>query len=474
MTKQQYLKRLRRALREVPSHERERLIDYYAELIDEAYDRGKTSREVFQDLDTPEEAAENYLREEGKLGSKQRRRRERRGGSVFLRVLCGFFGVIFGIVSVSVLFSFFVSGLACIIAGFAVLGMSFGLMFGGHAAVAFAQIGAGIGTAGVGILLIACAPLLWKLNAVVWRFAVGKEQREGGSHFSFRSLTTGISLLIVGGIVFVAAFGSLGFSSKALALTENIEEKMVYIENWQEMDLSADNLGLEVSLWNGESACLIYHQTEEAPRTYTEINGSVSLKTGEGTNSWFAQSWRRGIFFSSVADEYNSASLFLPEEAGSELKIDIDNGSVKLTGIETGVLSIDIDNGAVYVSKVTASDISVETNNGAIALDSVNAESVTAKTSNGAIKVEKCSGGSLNCKTSNGAIVSERNDMAHMELKTNNGAVSGTLLGKKEDYTIDAQTSVGANSLTNREGGEKTLNVRVSVGAIDLKFAEQA
>ena len=63
MTKQTYLRRLRRALKGVPSRERESCIDYYAELIDDAFERGKTAREVFNELEAPEEAAEKLKSE---------------------------------------------------------------------------------------------------------------------------------------------------------------------------------------------------------------------------------------------------------------------------------------------------------------------------------------------------------------------------------------------------------------------------
>ena len=50
MTKRKYLRRLRNALGRIPESEKEELIEYYAEIIDESYERGKTTRGIFATL----------------------------------------------------------------------------------------------------------------------------------------------------------------------------------------------------------------------------------------------------------------------------------------------------------------------------------------------------------------------------------------------------------------------------------------
>ena len=63
MRKQTYLRRLRKSLTGIPVREKESLIEYYSELIDDAYERGKTSREIFRELEDPQAVANNYKRE---------------------------------------------------------------------------------------------------------------------------------------------------------------------------------------------------------------------------------------------------------------------------------------------------------------------------------------------------------------------------------------------------------------------------
>ena len=69
MKKQTYLRRLRKALKGVPAREKEKLIEYYAEMIDESRERGKTDKEIFADLETPEQVAADYFNaNEGPVG----------------------------------------------------------------------------------------------------------------------------------------------------------------------------------------------------------------------------------------------------------------------------------------------------------------------------------------------------------------------------------------------------------------------
>ncbi|MDE5896559.1 MAG: DUF1700 domain-containing protein, partial [Clostridia bacterium] len=69
MKKKTYLRRLRKALKGIPEREKEKLIEYYAEMIDESRERGKSDREIFADLETPEQAAADYFNaNEGPVG----------------------------------------------------------------------------------------------------------------------------------------------------------------------------------------------------------------------------------------------------------------------------------------------------------------------------------------------------------------------------------------------------------------------
>ena len=78
MTKRKYLKKLAKALKGVPVRERDDLVSYYDELIEDALESGKSAREIFSDLEPPETVAETTLRER----AEERAKDERRGDHV--------------------------------------------------------------------------------------------------------------------------------------------------------------------------------------------------------------------------------------------------------------------------------------------------------------------------------------------------------------------------------------------------------
>ena len=142
MTKRKYLKKLAKALKGVPARERDDLVAYYDEFIENALEGGKSAQEVFSDLEPPETVAETYLRERAAAGSKDERGdRSRKSPFTLVRAIGGFFAVIATIVLAALILSFAAAGVSLTVAGVYTLVVSFGLLFAGHAALFFAQWG---------------------------------------------------------------------------------------------------------------------------------------------------------------------------------------------------------------------------------------------------------------------------------------------------------------------------------------------
>ena len=481
MTKQRYLRELRRELRGVPAREREKLVDYYSEIIDDAYERGKTTREVFEGLDSPRGAAQNYLRESHvaaafdatlpKSEGVKKGEGEPSGGRILARILVFFLAFPLSIAGVGVLLALIAAGLAVMVAGLGGVGVSFGLM-GGHVALAFAQIGMGIGAVGVGLLLLIFSPLLLRLSIVLWRFVCGKDRREKKRRHFVRSLITGTCILLVGGIVFTACFGSLGFKREALAVTDNIVEVTQELEG-EEVVLSADNLKIKTQLWEGSTAKLVYRDTKESPRTFKEKDGKYSLSTeGKFVFGWARQSWSRGILFHAVVRDFNEATLYLPQSYSGKLELTVANGGIELESLTLSDVSARVANGVISMKGVSAQSVYVQTTNGAIKLESVSATKMDLSTTNGAIRLNECTGEELTCSTSNGAVNFTNLNANDITFTTNVGAVSGTLIGKKEDYKVSSQVNVGHCNLTDRSEGTRSLNVKVTVGSIQITFVK--
>lgn len=495
MTKRKYLKKLKKALGKISPAEAEDLVAYYAELIDESYDHGKTEREIFSKLDPPEVAAANYLRECPTIGEEGKREGHvRNAASNFGKIVMGFFAAILSIVLVSLIVSFASCGVAFAVAGVYVLAISFGLLFSGHAAVFFAQWGMAFVLFALAMLSEAAAVLLYKLFAGMWRFVVGRPKPKKPMRKSMRRALIASAMMLLGGqLMFTAAFGALGFNYKNLAVTEGLatHEEQLSVED--ALALEADNSAVTIKRSEDETCKLVYRDFPETPKRFVFLDGKAMLNDGEGTLSVMGASfelqWRRGLLIGGAATDLQRAELYLPASFSGALTVEVDNGEVSVTDMVCTDLVISVKNGAVTLDSVTTDTVDVKTNNGAVILQSITAETVNAKTSNGAIYCKNVTAetvtaeiktGAIDLKnvactrvtatTSTGAILLEDLRADHIYLHTSTGSVKGTISGSEAEYSVTASVSTGSCNLQNRQGGSKQLDVRVSTGSVNIKF----
>lgn len=99
-------------------------------------------------------------------------------------------------------------------------------------------------------------------------------------------------------------------------------------------------------------------------------------------------------------------------------------------------------------------------------------ENLEISTTNENITIPEMSvGQSVTIYVNNGDIQVESLEADAIKLETKNGNVTGTLAGGYDDYDITAQARKGDSNLPERkEGGEKTLNVYVNNGDIQLEM----
>lgn len=525
MNRKTYLRRLRSELQGVPKGEVENLVSYYFELIDEGVERGKTEQEVCAELEPPELVAENYKRENGfesaprsKRGGGARASSERWedapvtakkrrvpvwlvvvGLPVWLPLLIVAFVCAF--VLVIVLFALFIVisalSLALIVGGLYVIAMSFGL-FGGHAALAFAQIGFGLAAVALGFLLSLLIPLLWKALASGIRrmvhAAAPSEKPRRSRKGAVALFACSAAVLFAGVIIAASAYAGLGFNYRRLAVWDDFTEHTELISLQSDsLTLNTDQLALTVERTEGD-ARIVFWDTEESSRAFTYEEGVITLTSPDQSGGAYLKAvWERGVLYPTLAGLKNEATLYLPLDYTGSLTVENENGSVSLDGFTLQSVSVTTENGAVKVSDCTFGSLAVRTKNGAVSLRDVTvSETLEAEAQNGALKVQSATAdtmaftthngaislkavkaGILRAQTNNGAVTTDRVGADVIELTCSNGAISGYISGSASEYKITAETVNGSCNLKNTLTGEKTLSVRTGNGAIRLFFNEE-
>ena len=93
------------------------------------------------------------------------------------------------------------------------------------------------------------------------------------------------------------------------------------------------------------------------------------------------------------------------------------------------------------------------------------------KSSNGTLSARQVTAGDkLIMITSNGRISIDEAASAVFELSTSNSSISGSVKGKRSDYTITSGTSNGDNNLGTGGKGALVLTAHTSNGNINIRF----
>ncbi len=526
MTKKQYLRKLRKALRGLPASEKEKLIEYYAEIIDESFERGKTNREVFEDLESPEQVAADYFNaNEGPVGGlydddlprrrhrpddyykeydapKRRREadygdyeppkkrgrepRKRSGRNPLITVLLiplYLIAFLLGLAAILVGAALVVTVVALVVAFFAgglyMVVMSFGL-FPAHGWVAASQIGAGVLLVGLslfcGLLVAPTARGFGRFSGWLFRGCRPSDKvRTAHSHGgTVATVAAGLVFVVAGGAAFGFGFGKLDWNWRNLAVMGNMREvsQSFTLDGLENFAVVSDNLALDV-VAEGTEAKIVYFESDELPKTYSFEDGKLTISCGKWANNageYMKETWKRGVMFSTIASLSNRATLYLPTTYSGDLAIKINNGAMSMENVALGNATLEVDNGAVVVENSSFGTVSAIAENGALRLDAVRADAVRAVTNNGAIRLNEVQAGSVRAEADNGELRLNEVDGTDVFLKADNGTIRGNLIGKKTDYKITASAHLGSCNLTNTETGTRTLTAKTSCGAIRIHF----
>lgn len=285
--------------------------------------------------------------------------------------------------------------------------------------------------------------------------------------------TAGLALA-AGLLLFFAVAAAFALSGKAAEL---VYEKAAYTADAagvEEVRVRVRNMAVQVTPSRGNEITLHYYTCEEDPYEVTLENGVLQLKYRNDI-LFSIKSW-----FSGISAVFGTADLrvevMVPAAYAGMLRLDSSNARVSVSGLsQLGDLRIASSNAPIEVSDVSAALVSAQTSNGAVTLDRAAVSGAAdLRSSNGMLTARQVSAkDSLRMETSNGRIALEEVSSASIELKSSNGAISGSVSGRRADYTISSDTSNGDDSLGDGGKGPFKLTVRTSNGNIDIRFIEE-
>lgn len=516
MNKQKYLRKLRKALKGVPERDKENLVEYYAELIDDSFERGKTPREVFAELEAPERVADNFKRENDFGGydygrrsarrdsaygapppppygdpaynappvygpaytqappppqyrepSRRERFRERRKGhSPIFWILLSPFLFVFGIVAFSLGIALTVVGLSLLIALFAVIVAFFAggiyaiavsfKMFTINPAIAITQVGAGlvlIAFANVFALLV--GPACRGYGAFLGWIFRGFRRSNSVKPVRYRSYAGKIATLACSIAVLVvgSVMGVVGFGRLGYDY-----KKLAVFDDYAERSRSValeDAARVSVSLGT-MSLTVQPAEGDEFRFTWNSAEeGKIQIDAAEGVLSVIDGREERDAFgyFTNV---WNRGIAYGP------LSYLYNQATLEVPASFGGQLEIDVWNGSVSLSGMELSAAKITTSNSSIKITDCNITSLSAETKNGEVRLSGVTADTAEVNSSNGYVeIAATSCKTLLTAKTSNGMVKADNVSAA---SVALKTSNGAIEVWKLQSDR--IELKTSNGAI--------
>lgn len=205
-------------------------------------------------------------------------------------------------------------------------------------------------------------------------------------------------------------------------------------------------------------------------------SGRVSLKNygSDFFDNWF--SW----FENATVEERVVITIpagFEPEE----MKIYSGSGKVSVEELAADLLVIDSGSGKVGVRNVTLSETEFDTGSGSVVVEDSELGRLMLDSGSGAISMKNVTAKDAEIDSGSGAVAIAGELTGDCDFDTGSGAISLDLIGKEEDYRIEADCGSGTFRVNGRKLDDGSygsnvkgkLNIDSGSGSVSIEFSEE-
>lgn len=274
--------------------------------------------------------------------------------------------------------------------------------------------------------------------------------------------------VIIGGIVLVRTGGDFSRLNN-----ETVEQKEKSFQASQMKELNFDMSSTDVEVVGSadtDKVVIKYPESKKQSYSITEENGKVTITEKHD---------RIFNFFRFDIDFFNlkkwTIQIVLPVDSLETLTLNGASGDVDISKLVIKKnLALSLRSGDVYLQDTTvAGETSVRLSSGEIELTNIVSKDLYLKATSGDLDVERVivANQSTMEVTSGDIVLSQFKAGQNTDLSTTSGDISGSLVGRMIDYTIQSKVTSGDNSLPQHlEGGSKQLRVEATSGDITIRF----
>lgn len=248
--------------------------------------------------------------------------------------------------------------------------------------------------------------------------------------------------------------GAAAMKLQGAHVYEDKEAVQEFTEKINKIDISSSYGDINVLPSENNSISVKYMDCEINRYNMSVENGALIINQND---EFYTKNWRENWFDRILNIDVHRHSSYtmevmVPKNIIADVSIKADAGAASIEGGKYKNVDCELNYGGLKIHDVTAERIDVSSDCGDVELKNVIADIET-----------ECDFGEIRFDRIKGKNISFDNDY---------GDVKGTIVGKEEQYTINAEIDMGDKNIDNRTGGQNRLDVNVDMGDISIKFVE--
>lgn len=165
-------------------------------------------------------------------------------------------------------------------------------------------------------------------------------------------------------------------------------------------------------------------------------------------------------------------TVYVP--AVDELSVDMSAGNMIIDSVDADVMKIDHSAGDIVVKNGSIELLDVGNSAGGVSIENVTTRTLSVDLSAGGVSLENVSAENSTFDVSAGGVNFNRFEvLSSMNVMLSAGSISGTLVGKEENYSVAVNLSAGSTNLVSavRNTG-KSITASLSAGSIEITFVD--
>lgn len=256
---------------------------------------------------------------------------------------------------------------------------------------------------------------------------------------------------IIVGIILVGAIFIAGIQVKNIFFNKNQVKVFESNEDISELIVEDHNTPIKIigTDATGPVIRIRYFETNRSKYSIDQYDETLEMIKDE---SWSLFSWN---LFGGFSFSDDTVSIEVSQAALDQLMISSSNSEITVENLKLDNAEFDTSN-----DNITLTDLSVDnelyacTSNAEVSLRNTKADIISVDTSNDSITFDEVAVGET------------------LFGETSNGSIEGTIVGKRDDFMINTDTSNGDNSLGITSKGKKTLELYTSNDDITVHFLD--